>query len=143
MRPTHASGGRNGPTRALAKILQLAPRRARRSFRSFDEYPGAATDELVTRRRSHEGKVRKEAAEEAKENTREIVSLPPFPEIACAIQSREMLQCNRHASRGNYGIIIVWFILTRQIDRDGPCWNSARVLDRRRETMQFAAEDAR
>lgn len=35
---------------------------------------------------------------------------PPLahaPEIARAIQSREMLQCNRHASRGNYGIIIV------------------------------------
>lgn len=32
------------PTRELAKILQLAPRRARRSFRTFDEYPGEATE---------------------------------------------------------------------------------------------------
>lgn len=34
---------RSRPTRALVKILQLAPRRARRSFRLFDEYPGEAT----------------------------------------------------------------------------------------------------
>jgi len=58
-------------------------------------------------RNRRKGKKGKDSKRSKRERARNRFPPSPFPEIARAIQSREMLQCNRHALRGNYGIITV------------------------------------
>lgn len=79
---THASDGRCRLTRALVKILQLAPRRARRSSRSFDEYSGKATT-------SHWHRGGKKGKGEEKESTRKIVFPPLSGNSACDSVARD------------------------------------------------------